>query len=231
SFDYNFADLNSGLAVAMQQDRAGTANLRYTNLSIQYSYTLQMTRKLAIKPGMYLSYTTRDIDFSTLVFGDQLIYDNPTSLSTTQFTQERVRYPDVGAGVVAYMRSWWAGMSFHHLNRPNQSLIFEETRLPMKFSLHGGYNYVLKRSVKNKEISSGTGVVHYKSQGKWDQIDFGGYFTFKIVTAGLFYRGIPLFKQNSYGYPNHDAVTALLGLELEEFAVGYSYDLTVSRLI
>lgn len=231
SFDYNLADLNSGVAVAIQQDRAGSAGLRYTNVALHYSYTLRISRKLAFKPGIYYSYTFRDIDYAELVFGDQLIYDNPSSLSSSQFTAEPVRYPDIGAGGLFYMRTWWAGISFHHINRPNQSLIDQEARLPMRFSLHAGYNYVISRSVKNKEISSITVVGNFKSQGRWDQLDLGAYFKYKIITAGLAYRGVPLIKNNGFGYPNHDAVIALLGVEYQQIAFAYTYDLTISRLI
>ncbi len=231
SFDYNFADLNSGVALALQQDRAGSAGLRYTNVALHYAYTLRVSRKLAFKPGIYYSFTFRDIDYAELVFGDQLIYNNPASLSASQFSAEPVRYPDLGAGGLFYMRNWWAGVSFHHVNQPNQSLIDQEARLPMRFSMHGGYNLILTQNVKKKEISSLTFVANYKSQGRWDQLDFGTYFKYKIVTAGMFYRGVPIFKNNGFGYPNHDAVIALLGVEYMQIAFAYSYDLTVSRLI
>lgn len=231
SFDYNFADLNSGLALAFQQDRAGSAALRYTNIALQYSYTINITRKLAFKPGVYFSYTMRDINQQDLLFGDQIIYNNPVSASVNQFDAQRIRYPDLGAGGIVYQRNWWGGIAFHHINRPNQSLLEDEVRLPMRFSMHGGYNYVLKQNAKKKEISSVTAVAHYKAQGKWDQFDIGVYYRFKIVTAGMFYRGLPGIKRNGYTQPNHDALVALLGFEYSELAFGYSYDLTISKLI
>lgn len=231
SFDYNFDELNSGLALAFQQDRAGSASLRYTNVALQYSYTLRVSRKLAFKPGINFSYTMRDVNQQDLLFGDQIIYNNPVSASTNSFDTEPIRYPDLAIGGIAYMRDWWAGIAFHHVNRPNQSLLDQEVRLPMRFSMHGGYNYVLKQNAKKKEISSITGVLHYKAQGKWDQFDIGAYYRFKIVTAGLYYRGLPGVKRNGYEQPNHDAITALLGFKYSEIAFGYSYDLTISKLI
>lgn len=231
SFDYNVEELNSGFALTFQQDRAGSAALRYTNLGLHYSYTLQLTRKLAVKPGIYFSYTMRDINRQDLVFGDQIVYDNNTSNSASSFGVDPVRYPDLGAGYIVYMRNWWAGMAFHHVNQPNQSFFEREVRLPMRFSLHGGYNYVLSRNARKKEISSIKLVAHYKAQGKWDQLDIGSYYKFKIVTAGIYYRGLPLFKRNGYLQPNHDAITALLGFEYSDFAFAYSYDLTISKLI
>ena len=101
----------------------------------------------------------------------------------------------------------------------------------MRFSLHGGYNYVIKQNVKKQQISGLTFVGHYKAQGKWDQLDLGTYYRFKIITAGVHYRGIPLLKRNGYTQPNHDALVGLLGFEYNDFAFAYSYDLTISKLI
>ncbi len=231
SFDYNIEELNSGIALAVQQDRAGSAGLRYSNIGLQYSYTIRISRFLAMKPGLSFSYSFRDINQNELIFGDQLIYDNPTSASQTRFDAEPVRYPDLGAGTIFYMRRWWAGVAFHHINRPNQSLLALESRLPMRFSLHGGYNIAIKKNVKKKDISTVTLVANYKAQGKWDQLDVGAYFKYKIVTAGAYYRGLPVVKQNGYNQPNHDAVIALLGFEYKDLAFGYTYDLSVSKLI
>ncbi|MCO4806365.1 MAG: PorP/SprF family type IX secretion system membrane protein [Flavobacteriales bacterium] len=231
AFDYNLDALNSGFAVALQQDRAGTAALRSSNIALHYSYTLRVSRKLALKPGVYFSYTFRNVDQTDLVFGDQLIYDNPVSNSNQSFSAEPVRYPDLGTGLVGYMKNWWAGMAFHHLNRPNQSLIEGEARLPMRFSMHGGYNFVISQNVKKQQISSVTAVAHYKAQGKWDQVDIGAYYRYKIITAGFYYRGLPLFKNNTYAQPNHDAIAALIGFQYKDLAFGYSYDLTISKLI
>lgn len=137
----------------------------------------------------------------------------------------------MGAGTIFYMRRWWAGVAFHHINRPNQSLLALENRLPMRFSLHGGYNIAIKKNLKKKDISSVTLLANYKAQGKWDQLDFGAYFKYKIVTAGVYYRGLPFVKRNGYNQPNHDAVVALLGFEYKDLAFGYTYDLSISKLI
>ncbi|MBT4931191.1 MAG: PorP/SprF family type IX secretion system membrane protein [Flavobacteriales bacterium] len=230
SYDYNLDQLNSGIALAFQQDRAGSAGLRYSNVAVHYSYTLRLSRTFAIKPGMYFSYTFRDINQSELVFGDQLIYDNPTSASQGRFTLEPVRYPDIGTGAIAYQKRWWGGVAFHHINQPNQSLISLESRLPMRLTVHGGYNLILSRNIKRKEISSATVVGHYKSQRKWDQFDFGVYYRYKVITAGAYYRNL-VIKRNGYAQPNHDAFILLLGIEYKNLGFGYSYDITTSKLI
>ncbi|GAB4376950.1 MAG: type IX secretion system membrane protein PorP/SprF [Salibacteraceae bacterium] len=231
SLDYNLEAYNSGVALSLEHDKAGSAALRYTNIGFHYSYTIRVSRNTAIKPGVYFSYTSRDVNQADLVFGDQIVFDNPVSSSLNRFSVEPVRYADLGTGGIIYQRNWWAGIAAHHINRPNQSLFEDQVRLPVLYTLHGGYNYVISQNARKKEISSITGVMHYKAQGKWDQLDIGAYYRFKLVTFGLYYRGLPLLKRNGYAHPNQDAIIGLLGLEYNDFSFGYSYDLNISRLI
>jgi len=229
SYDHNFEDINSGVALAIQHDKAGSAGLRYTNFATQYSYTIKLSRRWAAKPGLNFSYTIRDIDYSELLFGDQLLSQNSSSISVP--TREKpVTYADIGAGGLLYSRNVWVGMAAQHLNQPNQSLIGGESKLPIRFSLHGGYNITVSKSVKKLTLSSITLTGNYKAQQKWDQLDLGLYFDYKPFVVGLWYRGLPALKSEE-GNINHDALVVLLGYKINDFRVGYSYDLTISRLL
>ncbi|MEZ4739977.1 MAG: type IX secretion system membrane protein PorP/SprF [Flavobacteriales bacterium] len=48
--------------------------------------------------------------------------------------------------------------------------------------------------------------------------------------AGLWYRGLPVFKKYALGYMNNDAIAVLVGTIIEDLRIGYSYDITISRL-
>ena len=50
------------------------------------------------------------------------------------------------------------------------------------------------------------------------------------LIVGFWYRGIPLFKAYEKGYQNNDAIAVLVGYQTEDFKVGLSYDLTISRI-
>jgi hypothetical protein len=66
-------------------------------------------------------------------------------------------------------------------------------------------------------------------QGKFDQLDAGLYLTLEPMVFGLWYRGLPI-KNYEPGLPNNDAAIFLVGYKQDNLSVGYSYDLTVSRL-
>ena len=74
-------------------------------------------------------------------------------------------------------------------------------------------------------------AVHYKSQGKFDQLDIGAYYSHSPFVFGFWYRGL-LGKSYAPGYTNNDAIIALVGLTIpnRNFRIGYSYDITASRL-
>ncbi len=236
SYDNNLEDVKSGLGLLFTRDKAGSGGLRFTNVAGQYSFRLQLKRHLYIKSGIQFGLTTRDIDFNRLTFGDQLVRGGGTSdgINTSEvYAEERVTYPDFGSGLLLFDRKFWFGVSAHHLNKPNESLLQQTSILPVKYSVHGGYRFRVKEERKKKGTVQHDVVaaLNYKAQDKFDQIDLGVYYEYSPLIIGLWYRGIPGFKAYQPGYQNNDAIIALVGYEVNGLRIGYSYDLTVSRLV
>ncbi|HEU5147830.1 MAG TPA: type IX secretion system membrane protein PorP/SprF [Chryseosolibacter sp.] len=233
SYDYNLDQYNSGLGVMLMADKAGSANLKSTQLNFQYAYKVKLSDKLMLSSGLNFGMGSRSIDFNKLVFYQQLDFsrnsDNvpppPSNLNVQGET-----YFDFGGGLLFYSRKVWLGFSMSHLNRPNRSLLDHESEIPVKTSVHGGvriplYNGVFKR---DRTASVAPSFV-YKQQGNFDQLDLGTYFYYEPVVVGLWYRGIPV-QQNTKDNISHDAVVVVLGFQLQKVEVSYSYDVTVSEL-
>ncbi len=232
SYDHNLAAINSGLGIQFVRDRAGIGGLRYTDIAGLYAYHMTINRNLHVNAGGRVSYSTRDIDISRLTFGDQLLR-NDGSATTESFVTEKVSFLDVGTGIIFYGPRFWAGTSFSHINRPDQTLMGNQALLPVKYSAHGGVNFPVKRNLKGTAVSSLTVAANYKGELKWDQLDLGAYYKQSPVIFGLWYRGIPLIKSYKPGYLNNDAFILLAGFSFEDLGLsfGYSYDITISRLI
>ncbi|MBL7939508.1 MAG: type IX secretion system membrane protein PorP/SprF [Flavobacteriales bacterium] len=229
AIDHNLSNLSSGLGLMVHHDRAGSGALRYTSVTGQYAYEVQLKRKVFLRPALQVGYVNHAVDYSRLVFGDQLArggtvgtYENMNGTS--------VNYADMGAGLLFFTPKLWLGTALHHLNRPNQSLLLNESRMPLKFSLHGGYRVSVRTPVIRKSPQSFVFAFNYKAQQKYDQLDLGAYFESEPFFAGLWYRGLPLFKRYAPGYANNDAIAVLLGTIVNDVRIGYSYDITVSRL-
>lgn len=239
SFDYYFDKVNSGVGLLVTND-AQFSNLRSMDIGLQYAYQLKVNEDLYVRAGLQASSVTRSSNFFSLTFGDQLSNRGPTGSPTLDPVANigpQVRYADFSSGILTYSRRAWAGVSVHHLNRPNQSFVSTEvSRLPMKITVHAGYKFILDTyavgnglgSQIDREVSISPAIL-YKHQGKFDQLDAGVYFTYEPLVLGLWYRGLPI-KQYKTGINNHDAAIVLIGYRQDNLSFGYSYDATISTL-
>jgi type IX secretion system PorP/SprF family membrane protein len=233
SYDYNLDQYNSGLGVLVMADKAGSANLKSTQFNFQYAYKVKLSDKLILSSGLNFGLGSRSIDFNKLVFYQQLDFSqdgNNLPPAPSNLNMQGETYFDFGAGLLLYSRKVWLGYSMSHLNRPNRSLLDDETEIPVKTSVHGGVRIPLYNGVfKRERTASIAPSFVYKQQGNFDQLDLGTYFFYEPVVVGLWYRGIPL-QQNAKDNVSQDAVVVVLGFQLSNIEVSYSYDVTVSEL-
>lgn len=228
AFDHYLSEVNSGVGLLITDDRAGSGALRYTSASVQYAYEIELKRKVFLRPALQVGWVNHAVDYSRLVFGDQLARGG--TVGTYENMQgHSVGYADMAAGLLFFSPRIWSGISLHHLNRPNQSLLMNEARVPLKFSMHGGYRISIRTPVIRNHPQSIVLAYNYRAQEKYDQFDLGGYFERDPFYAGLWYRGLPIFKRYAPGYGNHDAIAALVGVIIKDLRIGYSYDITISR--
>jgi type IX secretion system PorP/SprF family membrane protein len=227
--DHYMPGANSGIGLLVSHDKAGSGALRYTSVAGQYAYEIELKRKVFLRPALQLGWVNHAVDFSRLVFSDQLARGGGTG-TYEHLHGSSTSYTDMGGGLLYFTPKYWTGISFHHLNRPNQSLLGNEARMPVKFSAHGGWRTSIRTPVIREHPQSIVLAFNYRAQEKYDQLDVGGYFERFPFQAGLWYRGIPLLKRYAPGYSNRDAIAVLVGATVGDVRIGYSYDITVSRL-
>ncbi len=231
AYDHRFAELNCGLGGYVLKDKAGSNGLTHTTVAMSYSYEARVNYKHAFRAGLRVGYTMRGLDPSGFLFADQVIRDNaPRSIETNMV--EGIGYLDIATGGMFFSEQYWGGVSFSHLNRPNQSLMINgEARLPMRTSVHAGYIFAIDGRRFSKSDTRMTLAAHYKAQGKWDQFDLGGYIDHKQISAGLWYRGLPIVKAYQPGYSNSEAMILMVGVSTtNQLRFTYSYDITISKL-
>jgi type IX secretion system PorP/SprF family membrane protein len=229
SYDYNAIDIKSGLGLQVLHDVAGTSNMKTTTVAGSYAYHANLGKFTELRAGMGLSLNFKRLDFDRLVFNDQLSSGSSVSVESGNYFPKN--YFDLNAGVLVNAVEYWAGFSARHLGRPEVSLGVGEATLPITMSLHGGYRFVLEKSGRNlKKYVSPT--FNYRHQASYDQLDLGLYYYMLPLELGVWYRGIPT-KKYAPGFQNHDALILMIGYEIEKYDLrfGYSYDITLSRLI
>ena len=231
SLDHYLPSIRSGVGLFFFKDQAGSAQLSTTNVGLQYSYDVALRKRFHIRPGIQFYYSQRSINFSNLLFGDQMNLNGNASSSVEIPSMTKVGYLDLAVSTIFYTTQTWGGITIEHLGQPNQSLINSVSIVPVKYMLFGGYKHPLNGKLGFRDEESLNFAANYKSQGKFDQLDIGAYWMKKPLIIGLWYRGIPIFKKYDKGYGNNDAIILLAGYQLEKIKIGFSYDFTMSRLV
>lgn len=228
SYDYNMANLNSGLGLTVMQDRSGTAGLTHTQFGLNYAYHFKVGKFAEMRFGVNLSYNMKRIDFDKLRFNDQIATGSNTSIEAVNY--QPLNYMDFGVGALLNSTQYWLGFSAKHLSQPNSSLIGDRVPLPVSISLHGGYRFVLEE--KNKQLKRYISpAFNYRHELNNDQLDIGLYYYHLPINIGLWYRGLP-FKKYGPTYSSAESVAILLGFDISQYnlRLGYSYDVTISHL-
>ena len=236
AFDTYFSKFNSSIGVVAVQDYQGAGIISTTDLNLIYAYELNLSNDFSFRPGLQLGLTRRKVDYSELTFPEQYT-DKGFTGATVQGSSlgaSSLYYPDVAAGGLFYNKKGWISLAAHHLNMPNQSFYGELAKLPIKVGVTAGHKITLKKVrymayMENEKDFSITPTVHYKFQGKSDQMDLGVYFIWDNFQGGIWYRGIPI-KETPRGYSNNESIIPMAGYRFNNFILSYSYDISISRL-
>ncbi len=231
SFDHYIPQNNIGIGLVFGTDVAGSGNLKTTIINPLLAYELVLTRKITMRVGVQPGIGIRSINFSDLLFGDQIARGG-SGVATVETPTQTKTFFDIGAGALAYTKEAWLGVSVYHLNKPNESFIGDPSAiLPVKYSVHGGYKYFVNEDEKDEfQRKSFSGAFNYYGQNKFDQLDLGVYYSQYVFNLGVWYRGIPGLKAYKPGYSNNDAVAVIIGIKTDRLNIGYSYDYTISKL-
>lgn len=224
SYDQYVSSLRGGIGVLVMRDEAASGALNLTEASLVYSYHLSVSRKFQILAGFQATFRQRALDFYQLTFPDQIDqfygFVRPTNeIPPDQSTNQHV---DISVGLLGYGKGYYFGVVGHHLTEPNEAF-YTESKLPFKFTVHGGASIpVGRKRLANSTQSYLIPNVVWQMQGEVMQVTAGLSFNRGYITGGLAYRN---------SGTNPDALVATVGLTPPNwpFTVGYSYDFTISN--
>ena len=233
-FDHYSFDLRSGMGIAVNSFQESNMNIKTSDVSLFYSYNLQVSESWNFRMGTQLGIFRRSADLDKIVFGDQIdLFNrtiNPNSIDNIP-DFEPYSYLDVSFGALLTGENFWLGGSAHHVNRPNLSFFPDDKigYLPIKWSVHGGMNFPLGANeyFGSQFDNQASVLLNYKKQGAFQQFDIGSQLLYKGVITGLGYRGIPGLRE----MPNQDSIIFMMGLMLDNgMVLGYSYDFMISNI-
>jgi type IX secretion system PorP/SprF family membrane protein len=218
SYDQHVESIYGGLGLLVTNDRAGMATLNTTNVSAIYSYQLKVSRTFSIRAGVQATYFQKSLDWNKLTFGDMIDPRRGFVYQTGDVPRGgTVGNVDFSAGILGFSDAFFVGFAAHHLTEPNESLIVGNSPLPRKFSGHAGAIIPLSNSKYTTNDAKISPNILYRSQGTFQQLNMGLYLMTNSIVGGVWYR-------------NKDAFIVLIGINTQNFKIGYSYDVTVSKL-
>lgn len=218
SYDQHVDNLYGGIGILVTNDKAGEGTLNTTTFSAIYAYQLKLTRSFSMRFGFQATYFQKSLDWSKLTFGDMIDPRRGFVYQTGDVPRGgTVGNVDFTAGVLGFSENFYVGFSAAHLTQPNESLVTGNSPLPLKISGHAGAIIPLNSSKYSTNEATISPNILYRSQGTFQQLNMGLYVNTKNIVFGAWYR-------------NKDSFIALVGIQTDNFKVGYSYDVTVSKL-
>jgi type IX secretion system PorP/SprF family membrane protein len=218
SYDQYFKNISGGFGVIATHDQQGQGTINHTTLSLIYSYHLKVNRKFTMLFAGKATWNQKALDWDKLTFGDMIDPRRGFIYGTGDIPRGGNRgFFDASAGFVGFSKNFFFGFSAHHLNRPNESVILGDSKMPIRLTGHMGAEIPLGSKSKYTNTTSIMPNIIYQYQQGFMELNIGTYVKYGVFTAGAWLR-------------NRDAFILSVGLNTGEFKVGYSYDVTVSRL-
>jgi type IX secretion system PorP/SprF family membrane protein len=233
SFDRSLNRTNSSIGFSVMTDDAGQGILTKTFASAIYSYKVMIREDVQAKIGVEAGLIQSSLNWDKLVFLDQIdpITGEKFPDGTTRPTQEirptelNKSLFDLSTGFLINAKNFYIGVSGKHLATPNEGYLNVNQNLrvglPIRWSLHGGYEITLKEGNRRHPKSFLTPSLMVAKQGDFLQAVVGAYGGFGPLFTGLWYRQTP---------SNSESVIFTLGFKQESFKIGYSYDFPVGVL-
>lgn len=218
AYDSYVKSISGGLGFIATHDQQGRGTISTTMVGAIYSYNLKVTRKFSMMFGARAAYYQKFLDWNKLTFGDMIDPRRGFIYQTGDVPRGNGRrgFFDASAGFVGYTDKFYFGLAAHHLNRPDESMILGTSKLPIRYTVHAGANIKLGRGRFSNSTSIMPNVI-YQNQNGFQELSVGTYIKYENFTAGAWFR-------------NRDAFILCLGITTPKFKVGYSYDITVSKL-
>lgn len=233
SYDQYFNKFNSGLGFTALTDDQGEGTLKTTEFSGIYAYKLRFRQDWQLKFGLEVGYSQSRLDFSKLIFFDQIDPGvGPFDSAGVPFPSGEIppdnlsnAYMDVNFGMLLYNPLFYVGITFDHINGPYNGFLASNSNqnvaIPIVVAINAGTQIVLESDNKGKPSTFISPNVLFAQQSGFSQLNIGAYMQIKQLFGGAWIR---------HTLGNLDAFIFTTGVDLDYIKIGYSFDLTGSSL-
>ena len=132
-----------GLGISYLHDNS--ANTLFRNeFQISYAKSFSINEKSMLSFGTRMGIIHKKLDYSNLIFGDQIDPRQGFVYNTSDPIAESVNAYDISFGALYYNKRWYVCASGLHLNTPNTSLTGGNAPLPVLINGELGYKWEIK---------------------------------------------------------------------------------------
>ena len=216
SLDAPLGSGNTGWGMQVVRDSEAGGILNTTSASGSFSHRINVSKKSQLGLGLKVGMYQKALNLDGLTFEDQLDKRHGIVNGTNeQIENSNVVNADLSLGLLYFSENFIAGVSVNHINSPKEEFVMDsENELNIKYTVHmGGFIPVGNfRSTQEQVLSPN---IIYERQGTFNYLNLGMYYSSESIMLGAWYR-------------LNDAVIASVGININDFRVGYSYDISVS---
>ncbi|MBC7883919.1 MAG: PorP/SprF family type IX secretion system membrane protein [Saprospiraceae bacterium] len=212
-------------------------------LTVAYHKALDKKTKQYLGIGIQGGILQKSINYEDITFQDQFNAIDGFTLPTGELLPPNNRaYSDINLGIYYSISptkntSFHLGAGYFHANKPNISFynipdiidpnVFKTDTLHAKWSVHTGASF------KTSDRFYLQPRINVLLQGNQSELNLGTTFRYKLsktsgqyLSFGPYLRGVKNY--NNFGL---ESVIGMVGLEMNNFIVGFSYDQNLSSLL
>ncbi len=219
SYDKYVKNIKGGIGLLATYDQQGRGTISTSMLGLIYSYHLKVNRKFTLLFGARAAYYQKSLDVTKLTFGDMIDPRKGFIYNTGDILQNASRqFFNASIGALGFSKNFYAGLALHHINQPNESMITNgASPQKMRITAHAGAIISLVKGARGTKSTTLMPNIIFQYQQGFMEMNIGTYVKHGNLTFGTWFR-------------NKDAFILSLGIQTKSFRVGYSYDITVSKL-
>ena len=217
-----------GVLAFTDKQANGTFKNNFYSISTAYHKGLDNEGYHQLSLGVQATYAQKRLYTSNLKFEDMLRSDGFTGVTNEFFDPNNLHlnYLDMNAGlmftgVFGTATNYYVGASMYHINKPKETFTGASFYLNPRYTVHGGVYLPL-----NETMTLHTSAL-YQQQAGASEFVAGGAVGFNL-NNDTEYNPTNLFVGSWLRVG--DAAIPYVGLEVNNFRVGMSYDVNVSKL-
>ena len=221
---------HSGIGLLYTGDYVAGGILASNKITLSYAYQVKLSRKLGLRIGLEGSFIQQHIKWDQLRFYDMIdpytgfndINNNINPTNEPTPSRLSTYRGDMGAGLLLFSEKVYFGFSMSNILKSNESF-YAGASAPGAFRMvaHLGSNFNIKHARNYRYNIFVSPNVLVANQGRDVQVNAGLMAGVSLIYFGSWFR---------YAFNNPDALILMVGVRKGKIRVGYSYDVTVSRL-